>query len=103
MGLRLAHNKRASFKTIQVLHITIFIFLVLMSGEEQIGRLKVEAVNTADKNTLLKIIDRLGAFGNGEYRTRAIDAILFVVNTKTDSDVKAYALEVVKRIKEGRI
>jgi hypothetical protein len=53
-----------------------------MSGEEQIGRLKVEAVNTADKNTLLKIIDRLGAFGNGEYRTRAIDAILFVVNTK---------------------
>ena len=37
-----------------------------MSGEEQIGRLKVEAVNTADKNTLLKIIDRLGAFGNGE-------------------------------------
>jgi hypothetical protein len=74
-----------------------------MSGEEQIGRLKVEAVNTADKNTLLKIIDRLGAFGNGEYRTRAIDAILFVVNTKTDSDVKAYALEVVKRIKERRI
>jgi hypothetical protein len=74
-----------------------------MSGEEQIGRLKVEAVNTADKNTLLKIIDRLGAFGHGEYQTRAIDAILFVVNTKTDSDVKAYALEVVKRIKEGRI
>ena len=74
-----------------------------MSGEEQIGRLKVEAVNTADKNTLLKIIDRLGAFGHGEYRTRAIDAILFVVNTKTDSDVKAYALEVVNRIKEGRI
>ena len=74
-----------------------------MSGEEQIGRLKVEAVNTADKNTLLKIIDRLGAFGNGEYRTTAIDAIQFVVNTKTDSDVKAYALEVVKRIKEGRI
>ena len=74
-----------------------------MSGEEQIGRLKVEAVNTADKNTLLKIIDRLGAFGHGEYRTRAIDAILFVVNTKTDSDVKAYALDVVKRIKEGRI
>ncbi len=74
-----------------------------MSGEEQIGRLKVEAVNTADKNTLLKIIDRLSAFGNGEYRTRAIDAILFVVNTKTDSDVKAYALDVVKRIKEGRI
>ena len=74
-----------------------------MSGEEQIGRLKVEAVNTADKNTLLKIIDRLSEFGNGEYRTRAIDAILFVVNTKTDSDVKAYALEVVKRIKEGRI
>ena len=36
-----------------------------MSGEEQIGRLKVEAVNTADKNTLLKIID--SAFGNGEY------------------------------------
>jgi len=74
-----------------------------MSGEEQIGRLKVEAVNTADKNTLLKIIDRLSEFGNGEYRTRAIDAILFVVNTKTDSDVKAYALDVVKRIKEGRI
>lgn len=74
-----------------------------MSGEEQIGRLKVEAVNTADKNTLLKIIDRLGAFGIGEYRTRAIDAILFVVNTKTDSDLKAYALDVVKRIKEGRI
>ena len=74
-----------------------------MSGEEQIGRLKVEAVNTADKDTLLKIIDRLGAFGTGEYRTRPIDAILFVVNTKTDSDVKAYALDVVKRIKEGRI
>jgi hypothetical protein len=74
-----------------------------MSGEEQIGRLKVEAVNTADKNTLLKIIDRLSEFGNGEYRTRAIDAILFVVNTKTDSDVKAYALDVVKRIKEGRM
>jgi hypothetical protein len=74
-----------------------------MSGEEQIGRLKVEAVNTADKNTLLKIIDRLSAFGKGEYRTRAIDAILLVVNTKTDSDMKAYALEVVKRIKEGRI
>lgn len=74
-----------------------------MSGEEQIGRLKVEAVNTADKNTLLKIIDRLDALGNGEYRTRAIDAILFVVNTKTDNDVKGYALDVVKRIKEGRI
>ena len=74
-----------------------------MSGEEQIGRLKVEAVNTADRNTLLKIIDRLGAFGNGEQRTRAIDAILFVVNTKTDNDVKAYALDVVKRIKEDKI
>ena len=74
-----------------------------MSGEEQIGRLKVEAVNTADKNTLLKIIDTLGAFGNGEYRTRAIDAILFVVNTKTDNDVKTYALDVVRRIKEDRI
>lgn len=74
-----------------------------MSGEEQIGRLKVQAVNTADKNTFLKIIDRLGAFGNGEYRTRAIDANLFVVNTKTDNDVKTYALDVVKRIKEDRI
>ena len=74
-----------------------------MSGEEQIGRLKVQAVNTADKNTLLKIIDRIGAFGNGEYRTRAIDGILFVVNTKTDNDVKTYALNVVKRIKEDRI
>lgn len=74
-----------------------------MSGEEQIGRLKVQAVNTADKNTLLKIIDRLGAFGNGEYRTRAIDAILFVVNTKTDNEVKTYALDVVRRIKEDRI
>ena len=74
-----------------------------MSGKEQIGRLKIEAVNTADKNTLLKIIDRLGAFGNGEYRTRAIDAILFVVNTKTDNDVKTYALDVVRRIKEDRI
>ena len=74
-----------------------------MSGEEQIGRLKVQAVNTADKNTLLKIIDRLGAFGNGEYRTRAIDAILFVVNTKTDNDVNTYALDVVKMIKEDRI
>ena len=74
-----------------------------MSGEEQIGRLKVQAVNTADKNTLLKIIDRLGAFGNGEYRTRAIDAILLVVNTKTDNDVKTYALDVVRRIKEDRI
>jgi hypothetical protein len=29
VGLRLAHNKRASFKTIQVLHITIFIFLCI--------------------------------------------------------------------------
>ena len=74
-----------------------------MSGEEQIGRLKVEAVNTADKNTLLKIIDRLGAFGNGEYLTREIDDILFVVNTKTDSDVKAYSLEFIKMIKEGII
>jgi len=74
-----------------------------MSGEEQIGRLKVQAVNTADKNTFLKIIDRLCAFGNGEYRTRAIDANLFVVNTKTDNDVKTYALDVVKRIKEDRI
>ena len=74
-----------------------------MSGEEQIGRLKVQAVNTADKNTLLKIIDRIGAFGNGEYRTRAIVGILFVVNTKTDNDVKTYALDVVKRIKEDRI
>ncbi len=57
----------------------------------------------ADKNTLLKIIDKLGAFGNGVYRTRAIDAILFVVNTKRDNDVKTYALDVVKSIKEGRI
>jgi hypothetical protein len=29
LGLRLAHNKRVSFKTIQVLHITTFIFLCI--------------------------------------------------------------------------
>jgi hypothetical protein len=70
---------------------------------EQISKLQVEGMNTTDKNALLKIIDSLGAYGKGEYRTRVIDAILFVVNTKTDEDVKAYALNTVNKIKEGRI
>lgn len=74
-----------------------------MSEEEQIGKLKVEGVNTTDKDALLKIIDRLGAFGKGEYRTRVIDAILFIVNTKTDRYVKEYALDIVKKIKERKI
>lgn len=74
-----------------------------MSAEHQIGKLKVEGVNTADKDALLKIIDGLGAFGKGEYRTRAIDAIHFIVNTKTDRCVKEYAFDVVKKIREGKI
>jgi len=37
-----------------------------MSGEEQIGRLTVEVVNTADMNTHLKIINRLCTFENGD-------------------------------------
>ncbi len=41
-----------------------------MSGEEQIGKLKVEGVNTTDKDALLKIIDKLSAFGTADYRTR---------------------------------
>jgi hypothetical protein len=77
--------------------------MILMSGEEQIGKLKVEDVNTTHKDTLLKIIDKLSTFGTAEYRTHAIDAILFIVNTKTDRDVKAYAFDVVKKIKEGKI
>jgi hypothetical protein len=32
-----------------------------------------------------------------------IDAILFIVNTKTDRDVKEYAFDVIKKIKEGKI
>ena len=73
------------------------------SEVEQISKLKVEGINTTDKNTLLKILDSLGAYGKGEYRTRVIDAILFIANTKTDADVKAYALNTVNKIKEGRI
>jgi len=72
------------------------------SEEEEIGKLKVEAVNAIEKNTILKIIDNLAAYGKSKYRTRAIDAILFIVNTKTDKDVKAYALDLVKKIKEGK-
>ena len=74
-----------------------------MTIEEQIGKLKVQAVNTTDVDMLLKIIDKLGAYGNGEYRTRAIDAILFIVNTKTDKDVKAHALGVIDEIREGKL
>jgi hypothetical protein len=77
--------------------------IILMAVEEQIGKLKVQAVNTTDVDMLLKIIDKLGTYGNGEYRTRAIDAILFIVNTKTDKDVKAHALGVIKEIKEGKL
>jgi hypothetical protein len=72
-------------------------------SEDQIGKLQVEGVNTTDKDALLKIIDKLGAFGKGEYRTRAIDGILFIVNIKTDTYVKEYAFDVVKKIKEGKI
>lgn len=43
--------------------------MILMSGEEQIGKLKVEDVNTTHKDTLLKIIDKLSTFGTAEYRT----------------------------------
>jgi hypothetical protein len=74
-----------------------------MTIEEQIGKLKVQAVNTTDMNILLKIIDELGTYGSGEYRTRAIDAILFIVNTNTDKDVKAHASRVIKEIKEGKL
>lgn len=74
-----------------------------MTIEEQIGKLKVQAVNTTDVDMLLKIIDKLGAYGNGEYRTRAMDAILFIVNTKTDKDVKAHALGVIEEIREGKL
>jgi len=74
-----------------------------MTIEEQIGKLKVQAVNTTDADMLLKIIDKLSRYGIGEYRTRAIDAILFIVNTKTDKDVKAHALGVIKEIKEGKL
>ena len=74
-----------------------------MSIEEEIGKLKVQAVNTTDVDMLLKIIDKLSTYGNGLYRTRAIDAILFIVNTKTDKVVKAHALGVIREIKEGKL
>ena len=32
------------------------------------------------------------------FRTHVIDAILFIVNAKTDRDVKEYAFDVVKKL-----
>jgi hypothetical protein len=74
-----------------------------MTIEEQIGKLKVQGVNTTDSDMILEIIDKLGTYGNSEYRTRAIDAILFIVNTKTDKDIKAHALDIIREIKERKL
>lgn len=67
-----------------------------MSEEEQIRRLKDEGRVTTDPIVRKRAIDALAAFGNN-----GILPIEDIISITIDNDVKAYALETIRKIKES--
>ena len=66
---------------------------------EEIKKLKKVGRMEPDPNLKKKAIDALAAYGNSE----AILAIVEIVDAAGNPEVKEYGLEVIKRIKEGKI
>ena len=65
----------------------------------EVEEIKKQGRKEPDPKLKKKVIDALAAYGNSE----AILAIVEIVDAAGNPEVKEYGLEVIKRIKEGKI